>query len=176
MGKPQGLGFLLDVILKYRNNSEIFFIFVGRGSEKKNIKKFIINKNLNNLLLIDNLARDEYEKLVCECDIGLINLDKRFTVPNYPSRVLTYFEYGLPVMAAIDSETDFGELLDKSKAGFWVVAGDIENYCKKFNKLLYNKNLREKMGKAGRSYIEKFLNVENSYELFIKQVRGKVNV
>ena len=115
--------------------------------------------------MLDYIPRVEYEKLLSVCDIGLIFLDKRFTIPNYPSKTLSYMACGLPIMAAIDSTTDYGDLLEENTLGFKVINGDLEDYQYKFNKLLTDKNLRETLGKNGRNYYEKEFNVENSVKI-----------
>lgn len=43
--------------------------------------------------------------------MGLMFLDKRFTIPNFPSRLLLYLEAGMPVLAAIDRNTDIGSVI-----------------------------------------------------------------
>ena len=40
--------------------------------------------------------------MVAACDVGLIFLDHRFTIPNFPSRLLSYMQAKLPVLAATD--------------------------------------------------------------------------
>jgi glycosyltransferase involved in cell wall biosynthesis len=165
MGKPQGLDFLLDIMSHSTERNDIFFLLVGRGTERSKIRDYIKREGLKNVLLIDNLPRDEYETLITECDIGLIFLDKRFTISNFPSRVLSYFEYSLPVLAATDVNTDFKEMIEKSKAGFWVQAGDIEDFMKKLDILIKDNDLRYRMGKSGREYLERNFHVGISADI-----------
>ena len=168
MGKPQGLDFLLDIMIQIKERKDIFLLLVGRGTERNRIRNYIKQNALKNVLLVDNLPRDEYETLITECDIGLIFLDKRFTIPNFPSRVLSYFEYRLPVLAATDSNTDFRNMIEDAKAGFWVQAGDIDNFIKKLDILIKDDKLRQRMGKAGREYLEKNYHVGVSVKILEK--------
>lgn len=165
MGKPQGLDFLLEIFKEYRGNNQVTFVLVGRGTEKEKIEQFTINNKISNVLVLDELQRDEYQFLVSESDIGLIFLNKSFTIPNYPSRVLSYFEAGLPILAATDNNTDFRALIEKSKSGYWTLSGDLEGFREKLNKLIESKDLRVKMGEAGRAYLETNLNVSISVEI-----------
>ena len=124
----------------------------------------------DNVLTFDFIPRREYERLTRACDIGLIFLDKRFTIPNFPSKTLSYLECSLPIMAAIDKNTDYGDMLTEVNCGFWVENGDIKSYSKYFDKLIKDKDLRIKMGKNGRKYFEKECNVENSVKIIEKYV------
>lgn len=165
MGKPQGVNFLIDVIAACRNQKDLFFLLVGRGTERAMIRERISRENLSNVLMLDVLPRDDYEHLITECDIGLIFLDKRFTIPNFPSRVLSYFEYGMPVLVATDINTDFGLMVKDSGAGFWVQAGDLENCINKLTLLVENAHMRLRMGNAGRQFLENNYNIGVSVDI-----------
>jgi hypothetical protein len=58
--------------------------------------------------LIAGLPKNDYDKLLAACDVGLIFLNKNFTIPNYPSRLLSYLEMKIPVIAATDPNSDIG--------------------------------------------------------------------
>lgn len=165
MGKPQGVGFLMDIISAYRDRKDVFFLLVGRGTERAMMRKRIFRERLSNVLMLDALPRNDYERLITECDIGLIFLDKRFTIPNFPSRVLSYFEYSMPVLAASDTNTDFGCMVEDAGAGYWVQAGDLENYIKQLDLLVGDADMRQSMGHAGRRYLEKHYNVGVSADI-----------
>lgn len=169
MGKPQGLGFLIDIIAACRENKDLSFLLVGRGAERKSIIDRIQKEKLQNVLILDPLPREDYELLLQECDIGLIMLDQRFTIPNFPSRVLSYFEYSIPVVAATDTSTDFGDMIETSKSGFWVPAGDVELMIKRLYTLVSNKEMRCSLGEAGRRYIEEHFTVDVSAEILEKK-------
>jgi len=170
-GRPQGLDFMLKVLKEYKNDKNVKFILIGRGTEKERIFSKIKDEKYNNVLTYDFIPRAEYENLTRASDVGLIFLDKRFTIPNYPSKTLSYFECSLPIMAAIDKNTDYGEMLINENCGFWVESGDIREYKKYFDVLLKDKELRLEMGKNGRKYFEEECDVEKSVKIIEKYVK-----
>ncbi len=111
-GRPQGLDFLIDIIHEYRYNNRVKFLLIGRGTEKNRIFSTIKERGYKNVWTYDFIPRSDYEKLTKVCDIGLIFLDRRFTIPNFPSKTLSYFECSLPIMAAIDKSPDHGKMLE----------------------------------------------------------------
>ena len=127
---------------------------MGRGTERLMVRNFISKEEITNAVLLDALPRDDYECLMTECDIGLIFLNEKFTIPNFPSRVLSYFEYRLPVIAATDSNTDFGNMIESASAGYCIAAGDIEAFNLKLKELASDVKKRNEMGKSGRKYLE----------------------
>ena len=54
--------------------------------------------------------------LANSCDVGLIFLDKRFTIPNFPSRLLSYMQASMPVLAATDVNTDIGKVIEEGES------------------------------------------------------------
>ncbi|OGO76534.1 MAG: hypothetical protein A2Y23_08095 [Clostridiales bacterium GWB2_37_7] len=164
MGKPQGLDFFMEIIKSNRDNKNIFFVLVGRGTERNMINNFLLKEEILNAKLLDSLPRDDYEKLVIESDIGLIFLNKKFTIPNFPSRVLSYFEYGLPVLAATDKNTDFGEMLVDAQAGYWSEAGNVEEFNENLSILINDKDKRKIMGLNGQRYLNENYSVAVSVD------------
>ena len=48
------------------------------------------------------LPKAEYDRVTGACDVGMIFLDHRFSIPNFPSRLLGYMQAKLPVLAVTD--------------------------------------------------------------------------
>lgn len=168
MGKPQGIPFLCRAVKELENKSSAYFVFVGRGTERGYLEKELAK--CSNTSIVDNLSREEYEKLVLECDVGIVSLDYRFTIPNYPSRVLTYMEYSMPVLAATDRNTDFKELIEESNCGLWCYSDSVNDFCIAVDKFVKDEKMRKSMGMSGRQYIEENFDVEVSVQLLESQI------
>ncbi|MBK9797737.1 MAG: glycosyltransferase family 4 protein [Holophagaceae bacterium] len=171
LGVPQGLDFLLQVFEANRHRSDLHFLLVGRGTERKRLAEAIATKGLTHVTLLSELPRLDYEALARECDIGMICLDPRFTIPNFPSRVLSYFEIRMPVLAALDRATDFGAMLEASQAGLWCLAGDLATFQAHLDRLAADPALRARMGAAGRRHLEANFTSNQAYEKIFKHFR-----
>jgi len=167
LGKPQGLDFLLDII-KSNSCKTAFFIIVGSGTEYNKIRKWFNTNNPKNAVLINSLGIDEYEILASGCDVGLIFLDPRFTVPNFPSRLLSYLKFKLPIIAATDESTDVGTIAVENNFGYWVKNGDLEEFNNYLQILSNNSEFRKIMGENGYHFLTDNYSVENSYSTIIK--------
>lgn len=172
-GKPQGIDFIEKVLKAYKNNMNVTFLFVGKGTEKNRLYNFIKEEDIKNALALDFVPSNEYSQILSDADIGLVFLDSRFTIPNIPSRTLSYFEYSLPIMAATDKNTDYKELLKDAEAGLWCESNDVEAFKKEFDKLLKNSELRKKMGNNGRKYLEKNLTTDESVKILEKHLNNE---
>ncbi len=168
LGKPQGIDFLLEVLSYYRNNPSVFFVIAGSGTEYHKIQYWFDMQKPINAVLLYNLNRETYNKLLKECDVGMIFLDKRYTIPNYPSRLLSYLVNSMPVLAATDSNSDIGKIAEENGYGLWVESGDLKAMTEKINLFVNDVSLRNEMGLKGFSYLKKFYTVDQSYNIIMK--------
>ena len=170
MSIVQELENILDLAALYSGN-EVTFLFIGKGTEKESLERSVSARGLSNVMFIDYVPRDEYQHVVQACDVGLISLSKKLTVPSFPSKSLDYFKVSLPVLASLDSVTDFGGILEnKICAGFAVVAGDVINLKNKLDLLVEDAELCTALGANGRRYYEKYLSVENARSIIISSL------
>ena len=65
------------------------------------------------------LPREDYDTLVGACDVRMLFLDHRFILPNYPSRIISYMQAKIPVLAVTDPNTDIGKDNVGGKFGWW---------------------------------------------------------
>src|SRR5690606_25218808 len=105
-------------------HEEIFFLIVGDGTEFKTIKNWFDINNPSNAILLRHLPKKDYDKLLATCDVGLIFLDKKFSIPNFPSRLLSYLEMKMPIITATDVNTDIGDIIEEYGCGFKATSGN----------------------------------------------------
>lgn len=126
LGKPQGIPFLIDCLKKCADLRDVFFLIIGDGTEYERIEQFVTTAAQTNVRLMRRLPKEDYDTMVGACDIGLIVLDHRFTIPNFPSRLLSYMSAGLPVLALTDPNTDIGKVITEGGFGWWCESNDAE--------------------------------------------------
>ena len=166
LGKPQGLDFLLDSI-KSTFRLDVFYLIIGSGTEYVRIQKWFEFNQPKNAMLINNLPKLEYDKLLSVCDVGLIFLSPNFTIPNYPSRLLSYLEMKLPVITATDIHTDIGKDIEDYECGFSVISGNSDEMEIAIDKVIKSLNTSDDIkNNAYKLLIEKF-NVNKSSELIL---------
>ena len=168
LGRPQGVDFLMDVIEANEARDDTYFIIVGNGTEYGRISQFFEINSPRNSSLLSSLPKEEYDNLVKVCDVGLIFLDRRFTIPNYPSRLLSYLENGMPVLFATDLNTDIGRIAETNGYGMWTESGDLHRFMKLVDNLVSDKDLMKIMGKNAYSYLCANYTVQNSYRIIMK--------
>lgn len=136
LGKPQGIDFLIECLKSQKENRKVFFLIVGDGTEYKKISNYVIEEQPQNVKLMKRLPKEDYDTMVAACDIGMIFLDHRFTIPNFPSRLLSYMQAKIPVLACTDTNTDIGKVIEDGGFGWWCESREISDFDKQIDKIL----------------------------------------
>lgn len=179
LGKPQGIPFLIECLEANAHREDCHFVVVGNGTEFPRLKEWYgslrekSQKNLNqnlSITLMEGLPKEDYDQLVRSCDVGLIFLDHRFTIPNYPSRLLSYLENKMPVLCATDPNTDMGRIAEENGYGFWCESVRPEDFTALVDKMLAAD--RKEMGEKGYEFLRKNYTVENTYNAVMRHFIG----
>lgn len=169
LGKPQGIDYLVKCLDANKKRKDCYFVVVGSGTEYPRLEAWC-NANLNlNVKLMKGLPKADYDLLVRSCDVGLIFLDHRFTIPNYPSRLLSYLEYKTPVVCATDVNTDIGKIAEENGYGYWCESVKPEDFTTLVDKMLAS-DMRA-MGERGYEFLKQNYTVERTYNAIVKHLK-----
>ena len=170
LGKPQGIPFIIKCIEHTKNINNIFYVICGMGTEFNKIEKYIKENKSDNILLLNGLPKKEYTELLNVADIGLIFLDYNFTIPNFPSRLLSYMEKGIPILSCTDPNTDIGEIIEKNNFGWKCYSNNVNEFRNKVKYIMENNSEElDKIGKNGLLYLYKHYNSSNNIENILKK-------
>lgn len=168
LGKPQGISFLIRCLHSQRKNERVFFLIAGDGTEYVRLKQYVNRFHPKNVKLLWQLPREDYERLAGACDAGMIFLDHRFTIPNFPSRILSYMQAKLPVLAVTDRATDLGEVISSGGFGWWCESDDVDGFEEKIG-IAMSSNLKQ-MGEAGFKYLIGNYDVKAASEVILAKI------
>lgn len=171
LGKPQGIDFLIKCLdhNKYRNDCH--FLIVGNGTEYNKLENWYNSNIPQSVSLLTRLSQKDYDLLVQSCDVGLIFLDHRFLIPNYPSRLLSYLEHKMPIIAATDIHTDIGIIAEKNGYGYWCESLSVEDFTNCVNKYLKKPEAIKIMGERGYQYLNENYQVKFTYQKIISHLK-----
>lgn len=161
LGKPQGISFMIDCLRK-QNDDNMFFLIVGDGTEFGLIEKYISDEKPKNVKLMNRLPKEDYDTMVGACDVGMIFLDHRFTIPNFPSRLLAYMQAKIPVYALTDPICDIKDAILEGKFGWWTESNSVDAFLDKLKEINLS-DLRE-LGKNSYSYLVNNYSITRAYD------------
>lgn len=161
LGKPQGIPFLIECLRAQKGNENAYFLIVGDGTEYSKLLNFVQTEQPENVKVMQRLPKEDYDHMVAACDVGLIFLDHRFTIPNFPSRILSYMQVGLPVLACTDPNTDVGEVITEGGFGWWCESNDVDA----FNRLVDEAICADlkKCAENAKRYLNEHYHVKDAY-------------
>lgn len=172
LGIPQGIDFLIETI-ENCENKDAFFLIIGSGTEFKRIENWFFLNNPKNAKLYKHLPKEDYDRLLGACDVGLIFLNKNFTIPNFPSRLLSYLEMKMPIIASTDTNTDIGEVITNAGCGYWCESGDSEKMQCYINELCLKNELFNQMRENSWQLLINNYTSQISYNLIINRLKIK---
>lgn len=162
LGRPQGIPFVMECLKEQADNPDAFFLLVGDGTEYRKLEAFMAEVKPQNAVLLQKLPKEDYDRLVAACDVGLIFLDHRFTIPNFPSRLLGYMQAGIPVLASTDPNTDIGKVIVEGGFGWWCESNDTAAFGECVQAALVAD--REAMVQRELDYLNERYTVETAYQ------------
>ena len=171
LGKPQDIPFIIECIKKASKVEEAYFVVCGDGTEYGKLLAFVQEYNPKNLSLIKSLPKADYDRLARVSDVGMIFLDHRFSIPNFPSRLLSYLKEKIPVLVCTDKHTDIGRIAVDNDFGLSSVSDNVEDFVLNVSKLT-DKALRLRLGKNGYRYLLENYTVERSYEIIMRHFKS----
>ena len=168
MGKPQGIPFLIKCLEAVKDRIDSYFVIVGDGTEYSKLEAFMRERKPKAVSLFRRLPKDDYDQLVKVCDVGLIFLDYRFTIPNYPNRLLPYLMERKPIIAATDPNCDIGVLAEENGYGVYCPSDSVETFVKAIDKMLVS-DMRQ-MGENGYRFFLNNYTTEHTYKAIMKHI------
>lgn len=162
LGKPQDIPFVIDCLRANQDKDDRYFVICGTGTEFSKLKAYMEQEKPQNVLLLNGLPKKEYEDFIAAFDVGLIFLDHRFTIPNFPSRLLSYMQHSMPTLAATDPNTDVGKVICEGGFGWWCESNSVEAFTQAVDQAISSN--REEMGRKGFDYLQEHYTAKHGCE------------
>ena len=166
LGKPQGISFIVECLRKCQDIEKAYFLIVGDGTEYGMLENYVKTEKPKNVKLMKRLPKEDYDTMVGACDVGLIFLDHRFTIPNFPSRLLSYMQAKLPVLAVTDSVTDIGKTIVDGDFGWWCESNDIDGFANEIKKIMKSDLIRAQ--EKEYQYLLDHYTVDEAYKIIMR--------
>ena len=166
LGTSYDIRSVIDAIKEIKDNGvcDLKFIVMGDGPLKEDFEKYAQTMHID-CEFTGKLPYSKMVGLLCSCDIA-VNPINGASVASIINKVGDYAAAGLPVINTQNSN-EYRELLDIYKAGFNCENGNSIDISKKLEKLIKNKNLRLRMGKANRKLAEDKFDRDKTYKKII---------
>ncbi len=169
LGVPQGIPFLIECLEANAEREDCHFVVVGSGTYYQRLADWYQSRKPKAVSVMKGLPKEDYDRLVQACQVGLIFLDYRFTIPNFPSRLLSYLEYKMPVIACTDPNCDTGTIAESNGFGFYAPSNSVATFTQAVDKMLASD--MAVMGEKGYQFLKDNYLIEHTYNQIMKHFK-----
>ncbi|WP_167736670.1 glycosyltransferase family 4 protein [Carnobacterium divergens] len=155
MGVVNDLDYLLRVAELVQPYPQIAFLLIGEGSQKSALQEKINSKQLENIVIVDEMSKIEIFQLMEDCDLGDMNvMDNSILWDNSANKFFDFLAIGLPII--INYQGWQKQLLESTGAGASFKFSDIEGYCNYIVDLSVNHEKRNNAAQAAKNISHQF--------------------
>lgn len=169
LGVPQGIPFLIQCMEANADRHDCHFVVVGSGTYYQKLADWYQMRQPKAVTVMKGLPKEDYDKLVQACQVGLIFLDYRFTIPNFPSRLLSYLENRMPVISCTDPNCDTGYIAEANDFGYYVPSNDVDAFTNAVDKMLASDMVY--MGEKGYQFYIDNYSISNTYDVIVSKLQ-----
>lgn len=165
IGLAQGLDNLIEVAVELKHNSNLMFLLIGEGANKKVLQQRVKNLRLKNIMFLPYQPKSELRFSLSAPNIHLITLQGGLKGVMVPSKVYGIMACGKPFLACVDRESEIHTIAKRFNCGLTVLSGDVENMVKALEWSMNHPDEIKQMGKNGRKavleYFDRKIGVAN---------------
>jgi colanic acid biosynthesis glycosyl transferase WcaI len=166
MGAKQGLGMLLPLVKALAEDDRVHFIFCGEGPYRPQMERMVADCDNVTMLPLQPVAR--LGELLNAADIHLLPQLRGAADLVMPSKLCDMLASGRPVLAIAGTGTQLAQVVEG--CGLAVPDGDPAALVAAAKQLIYNPEIRQRMGFRAREYAVKYLGKEQVLRRFEREV------
>jgi len=165
MGYAQDMVVIVKAAAALHDERDIVFLIVGDGVRRREAEDLARERRLENVRFLPFQPLERYPVLLNAADCCLVTLQAAVATPVVPSKIAGILAAARPVIAALPPG-DAREVVERSGGGVCVPPGDWEGLAAAIRHLARAPEPRQKMGEAGRRYVEAHFSRETATRLY----------
>ncbi len=177
-----GLAHALETVLdgakrlqKNNKSIDLCFILLGDGANKASLVQYAENENIENVLFVDSVAKEEVSRYWSLLDISVIHLKKTELFQTViPSKLFECMGMAIPIAHGVEGES--AEIVNKEEVGLCFEPENVDSLCSVIEQLASDEklyfNLKENGPKAASKY-DRFKLAQQMLEVIEKAVISK---
>lgn len=170
MGNKQGLEIVVDVAREIQTNNEIFFVFCGEGTARKDLETRATR--LPNVKFMPLQPPEKLNQLLNTADIHILPQRTDAADLVMPSKLLGMLASGKPVIGTANPETEIGTVVGQN--GVLIPPGDQHALCRAILELAAWPQMRSCLGQKGRTFVSENWSREHILTAFERHLRELV--
>ena len=116
---------ILDAVVRLKDEPDIRFLFVGGGSAKPQVEKYIRNNQLTNAVSLPYQPIEELKHSLTAADVHIVSLGDAMVGIIHPCKIYGAMAAARPILFLGPSPSHIGDLLEKHTIGLHIRHGDV---------------------------------------------------
>jgi glycosyltransferase involved in cell wall biosynthesis len=150
---------LLELARMLDRDSSGELVVVSEGAGVEWLTQQAAHEGLHALHCLGFQPFESLPDVLGSADVLVAILEPEAGVFSVPSKVLSYFCAGRPVLLAVPRQNLAARIVVESGAGLCVEPCDVEGFCSAAQRLIESCRLRGELGHAARQYAEKHFDI-----------------
>ncbi len=172
-GISHGLKSVLAAAAQLHDRDGIQFVFVGEGSEKRDLVEQAGNLRLGNVRFIDPVNKEQARDYYALADVCLVPLRNIKLFDAFiPSKIFEIMAMARPMVGSVRGES--AEILRRSGASLVVEPENPAAIAEALVKLHSNPGLRRSMGESGRRYVIEHYSRRKLAEAYVRVLEDAI--
>jgi colanic acid biosynthesis glycosyl transferase WcaI len=152
VGLSQSLEMVIEAAGALAYEESLVFVINGEGAARSDLEAKA--KGLPNIRFVGMQPAARLGEVMAAGDIHLVPLKRGLARSSVPSKTYSILAAGRPIVASVDEGSEVARIVERAGAGIAVPAEDAEAMTKAIRKLLDSPEEMQRMGAAGRSFVE----------------------
>jgi glycosyltransferase involved in cell wall biosynthesis len=120
------LGTLLEAALRFKDDPDLRFLFIGGGSGKKAVEEFIHDHGMTNAISLPYQPLSDLRYSLAAADVHVVSLGQEMVGIIHPCKIYGAMAAGRPILYVGPRPSHVSDLLDAYEFGWQFAHGDVE--------------------------------------------------
>ncbi|MEM1330300.1 MAG: glycosyltransferase family 4 protein [Planctomycetota bacterium] len=165
-------GTICRAMERLRDDGDLEFVFVGGGDRRAEVETFIGEKSLEHARYLDYVPREQLRESLCAGDVHLISVRTGLEGLIVPSKLFGIMAAGRPALYVGSPESEIALVIKETGCGLVVEEGDDEALAGAIRSLAGDREMRERMGAAGREALQTRFDTRVACESWRELIEG----
>lgn len=176
LGRCHDVETMLETAVLLRNEP-IQFVCIGNGAKRETLKQRVEEIGLTNFLFLPYQDKEVLPYSLTACDLSLVSVSPGMDSLVAPSKLYSALSAGRPIAVICPKQAYLNQMISEAGCGATFENGDATKLANFIRLLQQDRQVAERMGKAGRRYLQTHFTPEiiaGQYLNVLKQCVSKV--
>lgn len=174
LGMAHGLSTILSAAELLKDNQNVGFLIAGSGAERDRLARELVDRKLDNVVILGQQDQQAIHKLFYLSYANLVHLKNQNVFESViPTKLLEGMAMGKPMLLGVKGVAK--SILDDAEAGISFEPENAQAMANAISEILEDPQMAERLGRAGRVYIQRNFRREKMAENYLDLLRYSIN-